>query len=239
MFFQDLRYGARSLIRTRAFTATALAVLALAIGANTALFSVVEALLVRPLPYRDYQRLAVLWKTVPSKHIEWDWASGPIVQDWRERNHAFEDLAIFLRPEASLVTYSTKSGPEKIQATKTWETFSDCWASSRSSAAPFQRTKPRKEIHWPSLAMDFGRADSERTGVSSARLSRWTVPASRSSGSCRQTSSFRTKRRQSGSHWRAIHDGSCGSRRGSGSPTLSELWYGSNPASLWPMHGWT
>ncbi len=123
MVFHDLRYGARSLIRTRAFTATAVAVLALAIGANTALFSVVEAVLLRPLPYRDYRRLALVWKTVPSKHIEWDWASGPIVQDWRERNHTFEDSAIFLRPEASLVTYSAKNGPEKILAAKTWEDF--------------------------------------------------------------------------------------------------------------------
>ncbi|HWB82959.1 MAG TPA: ABC transporter permease [Bryobacteraceae bacterium] len=119
ILFQDLCYGARSLIRTRAFTATVVAVLALAIGANTALFSVIEAVLLRPLPYRDYQRLAVVWKTVPSKHIEWDWASGPIVRDWRDRNHTFEDVAIFLRPEASLVTYSTKEGPEKIQASKT------------------------------------------------------------------------------------------------------------------------
>jgi predicted permease len=123
MFLQDLRYGARALIRTRAFTATALAVLAIAIGANTALFSVLEAVLLRPLPYRDSQRLAVLWKTVPSKNIEWDWASGPIVRDWRERNHVFEDLAIFLRPEASLVTWSTDNGPQKIQAAHTSGNF--------------------------------------------------------------------------------------------------------------------
>src|SRR5512140_2166794 len=98
MLFQDLRYGARSLLRTRGFTATAVAVLALALGANTALFSVLEAVILRPLPYRDSQRLAALWKTVPSKHIQWDWTSGPIVQDWRERNRAFADFAIFLRP---------------------------------------------------------------------------------------------------------------------------------------------
>jgi putative ABC transport system permease protein len=122
-FFQDLRYGARSLLRTPGFAVTAVVVLALAIGANSALFSVIEAVLLRPLPYRDSQRLAVLWKTVPSKHIEWDWSSGPIVQDWRERNSTFQDLAIFLRPEASLVTWSTNNGPEKIQAGKTWGSF--------------------------------------------------------------------------------------------------------------------
>ncbi len=118
MFFQDLRHGARSLLRTPGFTIIAAAVLALAIGANTALFSVMEAVLLRPLPYRDSDRLAVLWKTVPLKHIEWDWASGPTLRDWQERNHTFEDLAIFLRPEASLVAWSTNSGPEKLQTSE-------------------------------------------------------------------------------------------------------------------------
>lgn len=122
-FFQDLRYGARALLRTPGFTVAAIVILGVAIGTNSALFSVIEAVLLRPLPYRDSQRLAVLWKTVPSKHIEWDWTSGPIVQDWREQNHSFDDFAIFLRPEASLVTWSISNGPEKIQACKTLGSF--------------------------------------------------------------------------------------------------------------------
>jgi predicted permease len=122
---QDLRYGARSLLRTPGFAGTTVVVLALAIGANSTLFSVMEAVLFRPLPYRDPQRLAVVWKTVPSKQIEWDWSSGPIIQDWRERNHTLEDVAIFLRPEASQVIWTTRDGPERIQAAKTSGNFFD------------------------------------------------------------------------------------------------------------------
>ncbi|MEO8658128.1 MAG: ABC transporter permease [Bryobacteraceae bacterium] len=122
---QDLRYGARALLRTPAFTVTTVVVLALAIGANSTLFSVMEAVLFRPLPYRDAQRLAVVWKTVPAKRIEWDWSSGPIIQDWRQRNHTLEDVAIFLRPEASQVIWTTLEGPQRIQAAKTSGNFFD------------------------------------------------------------------------------------------------------------------
>jgi len=59
--WQDLRYGARLLLRNKAFAAVAVLTLALGIGANTAIFSVVNAVILRPLPYPDPARLAVLW----------------------------------------------------------------------------------------------------------------------------------------------------------------------------------
>src|SRR5688500_17723144 len=113
---QDIRYGARLLRRAPGFTIIAVAVLAIAIGANTAIFSVIEAVLLRPLPYKDSQHLAVLWKSVPERNIEWDWTSAPTIQNWREYSRAFEDIAIVLRPEASVVTLATGAGVEKIQA---------------------------------------------------------------------------------------------------------------------------
>ena len=70
---QDFRSAMRVLGRSPGFTVTAVLVLALATGANTAIFSVIEAVLLRPLPYQNSQRLSMLWKTVPSRNIEWDW----------------------------------------------------------------------------------------------------------------------------------------------------------------------
>jgi len=111
----------RVLGRNPGFTITVGLVLALAMGANTAIFSVIEAVLLRPLPYHDSQRLCILWKTVPSRNIEWDWTSYPTIRDWREQSHAFEDLAVVLRPEGSQVILSNEAierGPEKIQGSK-------------------------------------------------------------------------------------------------------------------------
>src|SRR5207249_6829909 len=113
---QDFRSAMRVLGRSPGFTVTAVLVLALATGANTAIFSVIEAVLLRPLPYQNSQRLSMLWKTVPSRNIEWDWTSYPTIRDWREQSDVFDGFAVILRPEGSRVTLHSDQGPEKIQA---------------------------------------------------------------------------------------------------------------------------
>jgi predicted permease len=119
----DLRYAMRVLRRSPGFTIVAVLVLALAMGATTAIFSVLDAVLLRPLPYRDSQRLCVLWKTVPARNIEWDWTSYPSIRDWREQNRVFDDLAVILRPEGSRVTLHSGEGTEKIQGSKVLGSF--------------------------------------------------------------------------------------------------------------------
>jgi putative ABC transport system permease protein len=89
---QDLRYGVRALLRTRGFTAVALATLALGIGANTAIFSVVDAVLLKPLPYARPDRLVRVYQTLPSQGVDNNGTSYPNYADWAARVRAFEDL---------------------------------------------------------------------------------------------------------------------------------------------------
>jgi putative ABC transport system permease protein len=118
MILQDLRYGARMLLKNPGFTLIAVLMLGLGIGANTAIFSVIEGVLLRPLPYKDPQRLCLLWKSVPARNIEWDWTSYPTIRDWREQSRSFEEMAAVLLPAGSQVTLQSDSGSERIQGSK-------------------------------------------------------------------------------------------------------------------------
>src|SRR5262247_2821011 len=113
---QDIRYNLRIMVRNPGFTAVVVLTLMLGIGVCTAVFSVVHAVMLKPLPYRDSDRLCVLWKSVPKKGLERDWTSYPAFKDWKEQNHAFEDMALFLRPEGAQVTLRNGDQAEKIQA---------------------------------------------------------------------------------------------------------------------------
>src|ERR1700754_1062941 len=91
---QDLRYAFRMLRRTPAATFVIIASLALGIGANTAIFSVVNALLLEPLPYPNPDRLAVLWLRSPGINIPEDWPSPGQYSDILKENHSFSQIAI-------------------------------------------------------------------------------------------------------------------------------------------------
>ena len=92
---RDLRYGLRTLRQSPAFTAAAAATLALAIAANTAMFSVVNAVLLRPLPYRAPEQLAMLWTENPSQNLSEGRAALWDVEQWRSQSRTFADMATF------------------------------------------------------------------------------------------------------------------------------------------------
>ena len=92
---QDLRYAVRTLRKSPGFTMTAVAVLALAIGANTAMFSVLNAVLLRPLPYRSPEQLAMLWTEDPTQNLREGRSALWDVEQWRSQSQSFADMATF------------------------------------------------------------------------------------------------------------------------------------------------
>lgn len=91
--WQDTRYGIRMLRRNPGFTAVAVVTLALGIGANTAIFSVVNGILLRPLPYQDPARLVMMWHNNTKEHKSQDWMAYQTLLDLREENKSFQDVA--------------------------------------------------------------------------------------------------------------------------------------------------
>jgi putative ABC transport system permease protein len=93
----DLLYGIRMLKNSPGFTAVAVLTLALGIGANTAVFSVVDGVLLRRLPFPDSERIVTLWNTCPRLGDEREEVSPPDFCDWREQNRSFDQLAAYER----------------------------------------------------------------------------------------------------------------------------------------------
>ena len=95
VFYQDLRYALRMLLKKPGFTAIAVLTLALGIGANTAIFSVVDAVLLRSLPYPDAERLVMLWSTMQAQGVPTSGSAMPDYREWRDRSQSFEALGGF------------------------------------------------------------------------------------------------------------------------------------------------
>ncbi len=109
--WQDVRYAVRTLRKNPAFTTTAAATLALAIGANTTMFSVLNAVLLRPLPYRAPEQLAMLWTDDPTRSLHEGRSALWDVEQWLTQTQSFADIATF---DSVTTTLTGAEGTEQI-----------------------------------------------------------------------------------------------------------------------------
>jgi putative ABC transport system permease protein len=120
-FLKDTRYGLRMLWKSPGFTAVAVIVLALGIGANTAIFSLIDAVLLRPMPFPEPDRLVMLWEDFTSMGFPENTPAPANFVDWKKQNHVFSGMAAM----ASRTYNLTGDGdPEKVEGyAAEWSTF--------------------------------------------------------------------------------------------------------------------
>lgn len=113
--WQDLRFARRTLVRELSFSIAVILTLAVGIGSMTAVFGVINAVLLRPLPYKDPSRLTVAWTAVPEKNIHEERSSYANFRDWAGRNTVFENMAVF-DPVSSTLAHTDE--PDQIQVAR-------------------------------------------------------------------------------------------------------------------------
>src|SRR5216684_2985841 len=111
-FFQDLKHSFRMFGQSKVFTATAVLALALGIGANTAIFSIVNAVLLKPVPFPDPDRLVIFMNTSPNAPVPWMGASPSKFQHWRSLS-TVQDAAAF---RLVVLNYSGGQVPEQLRS---------------------------------------------------------------------------------------------------------------------------
>jgi predicted permease len=113
---QDMRYGARMLAKKPSFTIVAIITLALGVGANTAIFSIINGLLLRPLPYHNAERLAIIWTHSPGANVAQDWPSPGQYSAIKSPNSVFEEMALAKGGSANLTGQGI---PEQVGLVRT------------------------------------------------------------------------------------------------------------------------
>src|SRR5262249_4533108 len=112
---QDLRYGVRMLQKHPGFTAIAILTLALGIGAKTAIFSIVNAVLIQPFPHIETDRWVYVWERPNLEGLSQVAASIPNYRDWKEQNHSFTEMVLW-RPWSYNLSGSGTGEPERVSA---------------------------------------------------------------------------------------------------------------------------
>src|SRR4029078_3948858 len=116
-FLQDVRYGIRTLIRQPGFAVTAILTLALGIGATTAIFSVVNAVVLRPMPFAQPDRIVVIQNFYTNLGRRGSTVSGPDFRDWRAQSHSFDELGNWSGGETSVSVNGASDYANEIDIT--------------------------------------------------------------------------------------------------------------------------
>lgn len=160
LWLRDMRLGGRTLARTPGFTLIAVLVMALGIGANVALFTVVRGVLLRPLPYAEPERLISLFEDSGGV-FQYNGISGGIFAAWVNQQHSFSSLALLSEDEYNL-TGGAGELPEKlVGASCTWNTFSTLGVRP-ALGRDFQASDDRRQadgvvlLTWPLWQRRFG-----------------------------------------------------------------------------------
>jgi putative ABC transport system permease protein len=111
----DVRYALRTLRRSATFSVTSIATLALALGATTAMLSVLNAVLLKPLPYESPDRLAMMWTTNPAQNLLEGRTAYWTVEQWRSQSESFADIAVF---DPATATLTGADGAERISVAR-------------------------------------------------------------------------------------------------------------------------
>ncbi len=134
-FWQDLRFGVRLLVRQFGFTSVVVVTLALAIGANTVIFSIASFLLLRPLPFQDGDTIAAVWSIDPQRGDERASVSDPDFVEWREGARSFEQLGGFSNDTHTL---TGRGDATRLQAIRATANLFEIWGIGATVGRRFQ-----------------------------------------------------------------------------------------------------
>ena len=170
-FGQDVRFGVRMLAKNRGFTAAAVLALALGVGATTAVFTLLDRVVLRPLPYPDPGRLTMVWEVNDAKSLAHERLSPVNFMDYRGLSQVFDDAAAWWYPQVNL----TEPGrdPLRVSAVEaSGNFFSVIGVPPRASARAFRPAPFIRAIASPSSAIACGASASAAIPASSGRRSR-------------------------------------------------------------------
>ncbi len=177
-FLQDIRYGLRMLTKNPGFTAVAVLTLALGIGANTLIFSVVNAAILHPLPFREASRLVTLWATSPTIGFSGPGTlTDPDYMEWRKQNHVFSEIAAFRGQPSNLTGVGE---PVRLTGAAISPSFSRVLDVNPALGRYFPRQrKTTGATAWRYSATGCGTAVSGPTRQRLANPSNWTESSTR------------------------------------------------------------